>query len=345
MIDNQLLPERYPQKDLFICDVADAVLKDIMPQLEHPFYSLSKKPETTIRRYEHNGNWLEITPSVKGLATIYDKDILIYAISQLMAKLNDGERVSPRIRINSHDLLKFTNRGTAGKDYDSLCEAIDRLAGTRISTNITVGDEEQYNNFGLIDQGSIRRKNGMNGRLLWVELTISEWVFDAIRNNAVLTLNRDYFRLRKPIERRVYEIARKHCGQQAEWSIRLPLLHKKSGSQSPEKKFRFVVKNLAKHDHLPDYHLSFDEESDKVTFKNREKWWEGKKVPEALPFIKDPATYDEALAFVPPGQSVKSWESDWVNHWIDTGCVKLKDPDKAFLGFCAKRAERTHKRA
>ena len=32
--------------DLFICDVADAALKDLIPQMEHPFYSLSKKPDT-----------------------------------------------------------------------------------------------------------------------------------------------------------------------------------------------------------------------------------------------------------------------------------------------------------
>tara|TARA_R110002072_G_scaffold302664_1_gene487128 strand:- start:44 stop:307 length:264 start_codon:yes stop_codon:yes gene_type:complete len=74
---DQLLPDKHPQSDLFICDVADAVLKDIMPQMEHPFYSLSKKPEMNVRRYEHNGNWLEVIPSHKGLATIYDKDILI----------------------------------------------------------------------------------------------------------------------------------------------------------------------------------------------------------------------------------------------------------------------------
>src|SRR6202171_4690261 len=102
--DNQLLPRRHADGDLFICDVADAVLKDLIPQMEHPFYSLSKKPETEIRRYEHNGNWLQIIPSVKGLATIYDKDILIYCISQLMEKLkrnkdNDKEKdkeVGPR---------------------------------------------------------------------------------------------------------------------------------------------------------------------------------------------------------------------------------------------------------
>ena len=37
------------------------------------------------------------------------------------------------LRITSYELLVFTNRGTAGKDYDALCEAIDRLAGTRIA--------------------------------------------------------------------------------------------------------------------------------------------------------------------------------------------------------------------
>src|SRR4051812_26841800 len=110
-----LLPDRHPQHDLFICDVSNAVLKDVMQQMEHPFYSLSKKPETTVRRYEHKGNWIEITPSVKGLATIYDKDILIYCISQIMAKLKRGDQISQRVRISSRELLIFTNRGTSGR--------------------------------------------------------------------------------------------------------------------------------------------------------------------------------------------------------------------------------------
>jgi plasmid replication initiation protein len=168
------LPAKYSEGDLFICDVADAVLKDIMPQMKHPFYSLSKKPETAIRRYEHNGNWLEITPSVKGLATIYDKDILIYCISQLMEKLKRNEVVGPRVRITSHDLLKFTNRGTAGKDYMVLCDALYRLEGTRIKTNIRTGDKEERDRFGLIDASSVRRKRGLDGRLLWVEIKLSD---------------------------------------------------------------------------------------------------------------------------------------------------------------------------
>jgi plasmid replication initiation protein len=299
--DRHLIAAKHQKDDLFICDVADAVLKDLIPQMEHPFYSLSKKPETAIRRYEHNGNWLQIVPSVKGLATIYDKDILIYCISQLMEKLKRNVQVGPRVRITSHDLLVFTNRGTSGKDYNALCEAIDRLAGTRITTNIRTGEEEQTDSFGLIDAASIRRKHGLDGRLLWVEIKLSDWVFNAIRGQEVLTLHPDYFRLGKPLERRIYELARKHCGRQASWSISLEVLLKKSGSQSSIKRFRQHVRNIAEHNHLPDYHLAFEEGRDMVMFANRDGKWVERPLPsdgESLPPL--PAeVYEEGRAAAP----------------------------------------------
>jgi plasmid replication initiation protein len=326
-----LLPDRHPQHDLFICDVADAVLKDVMQHMEHPFYSLSKKPETTVRRYEHNGNWLEITPSVKGLATIYDKDILIYCISQIMAKLKRNEPVSQRVRINSRNLLVFTNRGTSGRDYMALVESLDRLEGTRIRTNIVTGEDEQIEGFGLIDASSIKRKQGLDGRLLWCEVKLSDWVFNAIRAQEVLTLHRDYFRLRKPIERRLYEIARKHCGQQDSWKIGLPLLLKKTGSQSPEKRFRQMVRHLAEHDHLPDYSVSFDAESDMVTFRNRGSMaaaacsaaWEGPLDPEA---------YHDARAAA-PSWDVHYLEGEW-RRWLGENEIEPKHPARHFVKFC-----------
>ena len=67
-VQTTLLPDRHQQHDLFVCDVADAVLKDDMASMEHPFFSLSKKPETSVRRYENGEKWVEVVPSVKGLA-------------------------------------------------------------------------------------------------------------------------------------------------------------------------------------------------------------------------------------------------------------------------------------
>ena len=332
---DHLLPDRRRQQDLFICDVADAVLKDLMPQMEHPFYSLSKKPETNIRRYEHNGNWIEITPSVKGLATIYDKDILIYCISQIMDAIKKGEKVTQRVQINSHALLTFTNRGTSGRDYQALTEAIDRLAGTRISTNIKTGDEEQYETFGLIDAASIRRKNGLDGRLLWCEVKLSDWVFNAIRSQDVLTLHPSYFRLRKPLERRVYELARKHCGHQSQWKISLETLLKKTGSQSPMKRFKQMMKDIEKHNHLPDYSIMIDE-SGLVTFYSKNL--KASPATSKKTLYLRPETIEKAKRMLRPfNLDVYALESQWIEYWKNSGEPELKSPDGAFINFCKKK--------
>jgi hypothetical protein len=89
---SSLLPERHPIRDFFIAEVLDWALKDDRHSMEHPMFSLSKKPDKRIRRYEHNDISVTITPSVLGLATIWDKDILLYCISVLMEGLNQGRK-------------------------------------------------------------------------------------------------------------------------------------------------------------------------------------------------------------------------------------------------------------
>ena len=336
-----LIPERHPQHDLFICDVADAVLKDVMAHMEHPFYSLSKKPETSVRRYEQNGNWIEITPSVKGLATIYDKDLLIYCISQIMAKLKRGEKVSQRVRINSHDLLIFTNRGTAGKDYKALVEALDRLEGTRIRTNIITGDEEQIDGFGLIEASSIRRKHGLDGRLLYCEVKLSDWVFNAIHHNEVLTLHRDYFRLRRPIERRLYELARKHCGSQVSWKASVDVLLKKSGSKASEKEFRRSLRELAASDHLPDYRVTFDEKIGMVTFENRGTMKAAVAATELWDGHLDSDAYGDARNTA-PGWDVHYLEQEW-RAWLGENEIIPRNPERHFIKFCRSWFEKRGK--
>ena len=198
-------------------------------------------------------------PSVLGLATIYDKDILLYCISQLMHRLRNKLPIGPRVRVPAYDLLVYTNRGTSGKDYDAFCVALKRLAGTRISTNIRTGNQLDLRGFGMIDTFHVHRKFGNKGRIQWVEITLSDWVFKAISADEVLTLHRDYFRLGKPLERRIYELGRKHCGRQKSWSVSVEILHKKSGSHGTLEKFRHRLKHIALHDHLPDYSLMSNE--------------------------------------------------------------------------------------
>ena len=251
-----LLPDRMVQGDFFVCDIFDAAPKADMASMEHPIFSISTKPDRRIRRYENGSNFVEITPSVKGLATVHDRDVLIYCISQCIAALNQGQSVSRNIRFTAYDLLSATNRGTDGRGYEQLRAALDRLSGTRIKTNITTGDQEEIDGFGLIDRYRIVRQT-RDERMQEVEIELSQWVFNAIKHKEVLTLHRDYFRLRKPLERRIYEIGRKHCGQKKEWRIGLASLQSKCGSASTEKEFRrlisTIVKQDAEHSHMPDY--------------------------------------------------------------------------------------------
>nr|WP_202973873.1 replication initiator protein A [Fimbriiglobus ruber] len=107
-----------------------------MGSMEHPIFSLSTKPDLAIREYEHNGVKVSIAPSMLGMATIHDKDILIYCISQLIAKMKTGVGLNRTLHVKALDLLLATNRNIDGRGYEQLVAALDRLRGTSIRTNI-----------------------------------------------------------------------------------------------------------------------------------------------------------------------------------------------------------------
>jgi plasmid replication initiation protein len=124
----------------------------------------------------------------------------------------------------------------------------------------------QREGFGIIDGWKIIEKHPVNGRMVAIEIRLSDWLYNAILGGEVLTLSRDYFRLSGGIERRLYELARKHCGHQAKWIIAMELLHKKSGSTATLRKFRELLKRTADTDALPDYRLLYDAEAEQVVF-------------------------------------------------------------------------------
>ena len=332
-----LLPERHPIQDFFICEVTDAIPKDDMGSMEHPIFSLATKPDLAIREYEHNGIRVSIVPSALGLATIHDKDVLIYCISQLMAKMKAGTAPNRALHIKAHDLLVSTNRNIDGRGYEQRVSALERLRGTSIKTNIKTGGEEITSGFGLIDSWNIIRHTA-SGRMSEMRVNLSEWIYNAVTKHEVLTLHRDYFRLRKPLERRMYELARKHCGQQDEWSISLDLLKKKCGSASSDKEFRRLVGIICEedtqHHHMPDYAVRF--EDDKVRFTNRNTMKARPPEEKTLFPLLDAETYNEAR-IVAPGDDVYGLERQWQEFWVASGKPELKDPDAAFIGFCKYR--------
>ncbi|MDE0003967.1 MAG: replication initiator protein A, partial [Rhodospirillaceae bacterium] len=317
-------------------------LKDVQQQMEFPFFSLSKRPDHSFLRYsDRHGNSLEVVPSGLGLPTIYDKDILIYAISQIMDRLNRGEAASRHLIIYAADVLEFANRTKSGRDYKSLESAFLRLRGCTIKTNIRTGDEVETRVFGLIEEGGFIRKYGIDGRLQHVELVLSRWLWQAIEARQVLTLHPDYFRLRQPLERRLYEIARKHCGAQAEWKISLRLLREKCAAKSQLKLFRHRLRKLIEKGELLDYVMIYDGDQDVMIFHRQEG-----SLVDLIPGaggrseIELPeAVAAEARRRFGPAIDLAAAERDW-RRWMGRRGLRPTNPPALFLSFLATWADR-----
>lgn len=269
------LPKRHPNHDFFVLNLSDVAFKDDKASMEHPIFSLSTRPDHRHLVYKNGDDTLEVIPSGKGLPTVFDKDILLFCISQLVAKKNRGEEVGKNVKFTAHQLLIATNKPTNNLAYDRLEEALVRLRGTTFKTNIRSGDTSKTRVFGFIDQGGfvehLKKKNGeMVKRRSNIEITLSDFTMEAIQNMEVLTISNEYFELSRPLQRRIYEIARKHCGMKKSFKIGLSNLHRKVGTKANLRKFRFNLREIIKEGDTPDYTIHLDDK-DMVTFRSTKR--------------------------------------------------------------------------
>jgi hypothetical protein len=278
-MNNTLLPDKHKQRDFFTCDVFDTYKNDTA-SMEHPVFSLSTKPDFRMLIYQHNGTTIKIKPSYTGLATIHDKDILLYLASSLMNAKNNGEKITQVVRFIAYDYMIATNKKTSGIQYQQLKDGLSRLKGTVIETNIKTNDIEATREFSLIDEWGVIKEDS-KGKMVAVEVKLSDWFYNSILGNAVLSIDKDYFSLRKPTERRLYELARKHCGNQVAWKIKLENLKTKLGITSPTRTLRFNIKKIVELNNLPEYNITM--EDDVVMFSRKEQPKEPVK-PAQLPY-------------------------------------------------------------
>ena len=215
--------------------------------------------------------------------------------------------------------------------YRNFEDSLNRLRGTTINTNIKTGGFSIAKGFGLIDSWEAIKRDNEN-RAIAIEIKLSDWLYNAILANELLTISRDYFHLRKPIERRIYEIARKHCGDAPSFKIKLDTLKKKVGSSSTLREFRRLIGKTIEANHLPDYEIAMLD--DIVTFTNRHWKQPANSSQTVFPILKT-ETYEKAKRAA-PGWDVYLLEHQW-REWIAQKELP-KRPDTAFVAFCRKKA-------
>lgn len=279
------------QPDLFVCkvlDVANWPIKDDLASMDVPIFSLSRHGDTEVRKYTRGNRSITVTPSVLGAATVFDKDLLLFVASQIIAARNKGKPVSRKVKVDSYDYLTATERSDGGKSFDGVIGTLRRLRGTGLETNIETNGIRQIDGFGLIEDYSVLVEKKRNvttidkrtgkksleqiSRVLSFEITLSEWLMNGLLNYEVLTLDHGYFKLDSAIDRRLYEIARRHSGDKAIWKINIDSLAEKLGTTRERFKLRSDLRETIKNKSLPEYYMALDTKTtpDDVVFFTRD---------------------------------------------------------------------------
>lgn len=270
----------FEQGDLFACELSNWPIKDDLASMEFPLFSLAKQKDTATREFRRGNKSVRIIPSSVGAATVFDKDLLLYVASQIVEGIKQGLPVSRTVHVESRDFLLGTKRSDGGASFDRIIDMLRRLRGTTIETNIPTGKEKitQTDGFAMIDGYRVltqkkvlsKKKNPKTGqleeseveRVLSFTVTLSEWLYNALLSFEVLTLDPRYFTLTRSIDRRLYELARKHCGEQAMWKVNIDLLAEKIGTARERFKVRDEIRAAIKADALPEYKIALDTGSD-----------------------------------------------------------------------------------
>ncbi|MDR6773305.1 replication initiator protein A [Azospirillum sp. BE72] len=235
---------RFPARrtDIAVRDVADLMI--------WPWFSLAKSPRHAPIVFEQGAVRIRVEPAGGlGIATLWDADALVWAVSQLTEALDAGRTPSRHLETPAYPLLRFLGRGVGRHDYALLRAAFDRLAATRVETTLRAGPE---------GAARFRWLEGWEPTAAGVRLTLPEWLFTAVCERRVLTLDSSYFDLTGGVARWLYRLVRKMGGRQHGGSaIGLRRLHARSGSPVRLAEFARHIRRIASTG-LPGYQLSIE---------------------------------------------------------------------------------------
>lgn len=226
-----------------------------------------------------------------GIATIWDADILIWLVSQMVDERNQGRASSTHIVLSPHQLLRFAQRGTGKASYARLRAALHRLASSRTTIAGILPEplsNRHSSSFAWINHwhDQIDRQGRSHG----MALEFAQLLLDlATEPRHVLAIDPGYFRLTGGLERWLYRLVRKHGGRQPQgWCFELRHLHAKSGSRSSFKQFAFDIRAIARNQSLPGYALFLEDGMHRERLRFRPRRPAASLVTTAHPLVDKP---------------------------------------------------------
>lgn len=262
-------PKGDEQPDFFVPSLYDVATKDSRDIMDVAVFRLSKKDKranTTIR-YERPGGYVEVVSGEAGMASVWDYDIVLMAISHLTEATNlykhgRGEKPSRLFCPNVSAILKFCRRSDGGRQNEEIESALKRLSTTFVEVVTTTKSKGKRalrtaKGVGLISSYETVSYED-NGRLRSVSIEVPQWLYDEVveaKTPAVLTVHPEYFLIDPGIGRFLYRLARRAAGKtRAKWTFKL--IYERSGSAGTFNKFAFTLRKLIAVNDLPEYTLS-----------------------------------------------------------------------------------------
>lgn len=97
-----------------------------------------EKAHMTPMVFESGEVQIEINPSRTGVATIYDKEILLYIASLMAERAEKGDRI---MTFTANNFFRVIGTNSSARSYTSLKASLNRLQGTQIIINIETDGE------------------------------------------------------------------------------------------------------------------------------------------------------------------------------------------------------------
>ena len=260
-------PKGDQQHDFFVPTLYDVGTRDSRGIMDVAVFRLSKKDHrpNSVISYNLPDGHVTVSSGAAGMASVWDYDIVLMAISHLTESMNRyregrGEKPGPNFRPHVGDVLKFCRRDNGGKQKDSIVGSLERLGSTFVSIerkkkvrgkSVTINEGEN-----LIAKYSAIT-NDDTGKVEFIEIKVADWMYREVtegKNPDVLTVHPDYFLIEPGIGRFLYRLARRAAGKTtAKWGFRT--IYERSGSTSKFFEFSRMLRAIIKANDLPEYTL------------------------------------------------------------------------------------------
>lgn len=268
--------KKHQNQDLFVAYVSDikGKTKELQDFMSHNWFSLKKGRTKSIEHYfgKDKTQFVKVYTAGSSVATIWDNDFLLFCITQLRRKMEQGENVKTgRLAFSVYDYFTFRYRqlrdmrhkksGTydkalnvaSGQRYKDLWNCIERLHETHVKTNIRANGVTYTHSFVWLSE---IKKIEQGGKAIGIEVQVADWLLNrVVEEKQLLTFDETYFEIKGGLERWLFLFCRKACGFQAEWRENLQSIYRKSASTADFRKFRVEIKKIAAKGALLDYEL------------------------------------------------------------------------------------------